>query len=288
MVRFFILCTFLLLPGIASAEDPLADLEKTVSQRSSLRPGLENYSAQLVSDQIPEVFQRVVEKNPNQIPPSSAPELIRYWMRGKTALVAVRDNSINDIAQKTADYFSEQLASGMDWPLVPEGRTEQRREITSKAVVKSSETLFGETLLKRIELTFEAPTSLKEAFYAQSFPLPQDGIVNLYIDLDSVTNTIQELGLLTSDGLKLTTEMRYAQVPGGHLLERVKITSPDGSIDDLVEIAYEKTEGFDLPVSFSQSVRRPSRQGDLLVTFEDFKVNQSFAEEILTRFEQQQ
>lgn len=288
MIRFFLVCFLLFLPSYAIGDDLLADLEKTVSQRANLRPGLEQYSARLISDQISEVFTTIAKKNPDQAPPAPTPELIHYWKQQRPALVAVRDASVNGIAQKTAGYFADQLAGGMSSTLIPASKAVQRHEIAGQALVKTSETRLGQTLLKRIELTFEKPVSLQEAFFTRSFPLPQEGIVTLYFDLDAGTNTIQEFGLLTAEGLKLTAEMRYAEVPGGYLPERIKITSLDGSIDDNLEIAYEKIEGFTLPVKFSRSVRRPGEEGKLLVTFADFKINQPFPQEIRERFEQPQ
>lgn len=288
MIRFFLFWFLLLLPGYAIGDEPLAALEETISSNNNLRHGLEQYSARLISAQTGEVFASVVNNTPNQIPPASTPDLFYYWRRHKPSLVVVRDGSNNGITQKTASYFADQLAGGMVTALIPPQRSAQRNEIARQATVKSSETQFGQTLLKRIELTFEKPVSLQGAFYTHSFPLPQDGIVGLYIDLDIGTNTVQELGLLTAEGLKLTTEMRYAEVSGGYLPERVKITSLDGSIDDNLEIIYGKIEGFDLPVKFSRSVRRPGERGELLVTFEDFTVNQPFPQEIRDRFEQQQ
>lgn len=287
MIRLFLICFMLLQPGWAIGDDPLDALEKTVSQRHGLRSGLEQYSARLVSDQISEVFKSLAEKSPTRMQSAAVPDLVHYWKRRKSAVVAVRDGSINEIAQKTADFFAEQLAGGLGATLVPEERAEQRREIAGQAMVKSSETVLGQTLLKRIELTFENPVSLQEAFYSRNFPLPQKEIVSLYIDLDARTNTVQEIGLLTAGGLRLTAEMRYTEVPGGHLPERIKITSLDGSIDDDLEIAYEKIDGFNLPVKFSRSLRKPGEKGELLVTFEDFEVNQSFPKELGSRFEQQ-
>ena len=288
MIRFFLVGFFLLLPGASLGDGLLTDLEKTVNQRENLRPGLEQYSARLISDQISEVFATIAKTSSNQTPPAPTPELIRYWKQQKPALVVVRDASINGIARKTAGYFADQLAGGMGSTLIPASKAAQRRQIAGQGMVKTSETRLGQTLLKRIELTFEKPVSLQEAFFTRSFPLPQEGIVTLYFDLDAGTNTIQEFGLLTAEGLKLTAEMRYAEVSGGYLPERIKITSLDGSIDDNLEITYEKIEGFDLPVKFSRSVRRPGEEGELLVTFADFKINQPFPQEIRERFEQQQ
>jgi hypothetical protein len=284
MVRCLLICFFLLAPGLASANDRLQALEQTACQGLNLQPGLERYSARIVSVQVADMLHELTAETP--APP--APSLIMYRQCGKPGLVTTLNEPADPVGQQIADHFAKILSSVLERTLIPEGRSELRRRIADRADIKTADTLLGQTLLKRIELTFETPVALQEAFYTRDLPLPQESIAKLYFDIEDGTRTIQEVGLLTADGLKLTMEMRYHQVPGGFMPERIKITSQDGRIDDLLEITYKEIGGFSLPASITQIMRRPGQQENLAATLEDHQINQPFPENIRRRFELQQ
>lgn len=281
MVRCFLFCLLLLLPCLTAADDHLQALEEIARQRADLQPSLENYSARIVYDNV----AGLLPGQPSDAALPDSPALIRYWQRGKPGLVAISPEQTVSSEQQHPLLFKELLSNGLEDALIPAGRSAERLRIAGQAEIKTADTILGQKLLKRIELTFAEPTSLQEAFYSSALPLPQEEITKLYLDIDAGTHTVQEVGLLTADGLKLTVEMRYDEIPGGFLPERVKITSPDGRIDDLFEVAYKEVDGFVLPAKFTQKTRRPGLHGDLVVAFEDYRINETFPADIQARLE---
>ena len=67
--------------------------------------------------------------------------------------------------------------------------------------------------------------------------------------------------------------------------ERIKITSPDGSFEDLLEITYGKIEGFSVPIKIVWMKRRPHLQEDFEAELADYKINQPFPEIIRKQIE---
>ncbi len=285
LVRLFF-CLFLLLPGLAIGDDRIAVLEETALQRSSLQPELEQYSSRISLNNL-EALARTASMPADQPLPTS-PLLVRYWQQQRQGLVTTMSPQPTPSEQSLAGALARILTTSLEGALIPEGQAVQRRTLAGKATVKTADTQLGETLLKRVELTFNTPTTLQEAFYTRKLPLPQDKITSLYFDINAGNLTIQEIGLLTADGLKLTLEMRYHEVPGGHLPARMKITSPDGQIDDLIEVTYEQVDGFDLPVKLSQVTNRPQLQETLVIIFDDYRINQPFPATIQNHFGQLQ
>jgi hypothetical protein len=99
--------------------------------------------------------------------------------------------------------------------------------------------------------------------------------------------TVNELRLMTANGLQLTTEIRYIEVPGGYIPERYNITSPDGKIDDMFEVKFTDIDGYVLPMSMLRTIRRPGLQEDLEVFFKEYQINQPISAEIQSRLKQQ-
>jgi hypothetical protein len=285
MVRSLLVCFFFIFPALVAAEDRLLPLEETVNQREELQPGLENYSAGIETKQLDSLIKRFSAPDPQPAGGAAKPAFTWYWLRGKGSLVSSRNGQPDGAMQDVAEHLSKIFAAGSENSLIPAGKADLRREIAGKATIKTTETQLGDTLLKRIDLSFEQPVPLQEAFYTDNLRLPQNQISKLYFDIDARTHTIQEIGILTVDGLKLTTEIRYHQVTGGFLPERIKVTSPDGSIEDLLEITYGKVEGFSVPSKIVWMKRHPQLQEDFEAKFADYKINQPFPEIIRKQFE---
>lgn len=279
-------CLFLLLPGPAFGDDRITALEETALHRNSRQPNLEQHSCRISLDNI-EALTRTAKLPEGASLPVLSP-LARHWQRNQQGLVTTINAQPTIAEQPLLGALAQILNSGMDDTLIPEGLAEQRRAIAAQATIKAAETQLGQTLLKRIEFSFDTPAALQEAFYTQHLPLPQNQVSNLYFDIDVGNRTVQEVGIRTTEGLSLTLEMRYQQVPGGHLPARMKITSPDGQVDDLIEVTYKSIEGFDLPIKLSRVINRPGQQETLVVTFDDYRINQPFPATVQEQFGQLQ
>ena len=280
-VRLFF-CLFLLLPGLAVGDDRIATLEETALHRNNLQPNLKQHSCRISFDNLDALARTA--RLPAGSPLPEVPSLARHWQSNRQELVTTINTQPTQAERILLETLAQILRSGLDDALIPEGLTEQRQKIAAQATVKTAETQLGQTLLKRIEFTFDTPATLQEAFYTQHIPLPQDQISSLYFDVDVSNHTIQEVGLRTAEGLTLTLEMRYQEVPGGHLPARMKITSPDGQIDDLIEVTYETVEGFDLPAKLSRVINRPGQQETLVITFDNYRINQPFPVTVQKQF----
>lgn len=285
MVRCLLVCLFLVLPALVAAEDRLDPLEATVRQLEQVQPGLESYSADIKTENPDRLIEKISPARPQPEAIPAGTTLAWYWLRDKGGLIASMDRQSIDFRQKAASHMAALFSAGSESSLIPAGQKQARRNLARQASIKTTDTLLGETRLKRIELSFSQPATLQGAFYTHNLHLPQDMIRNLYFDIDAKTQTVQEIGILTADGLKLTTEIRYHEVLAGFLPERIKITSPDGSIDDRLEITYGDIDRFSLPTRIAWIVRHPERQEDIAADFAGHRVNQPFPDAIRTEFE---
>ncbi len=158
--------------------------------------------------------------------------------------------------------ISANLAVELNEMLLPPARAEQRRELAKGANIKLSEVALADHLMHQLEITFEKPTDLNGAFYVSGMRLPQKQIKSLTFDIDSDTNTVNELGVVADNGLRLSVEIRYLKVAGGYLPERFQVTSPDGKVDDLFEVKFTEVGNYLLPASMLRIIRRPETSGE--------------------------
>ena len=148
----------------------------------------------------------------------------------------------------------------------------------------STETKLADSVLQRVEIVFATPADIGEAFYGNGLRLPQKDIVKLQFDLDVKTRTVRELTVQTADGASLLAEIRYRPATGGFIPERVQVTSPDGKVDDRLEITFTEVDGFLLPAKIVRSLDRPDLKDNLEVTFSNYRVNQPFPAEVDAQF----
>jgi hypothetical protein len=67
----------------------------------------------------------------------------------------------------------------------------------------------------------------------------------------------------------------------------VRVTSPDGKIDDRLEVTFTEESGYLLPQKTVRHLQRPDLQDHLEVTFSDYRVNQQFPAEVEAQFASQ-
>ncbi len=281
MVRCLLVVVFFLVPALVTAEDRLQPLEEAARQQEQLQPGLGNYIAGIETGQIETLLKKAAGTATPRDATPGRPEFTWYWVRGMDSLIVPRDHeTVDPLRENIANQLADRLAAISERNLIPPGKADLRREVAEKATIKTTDSLLGEILLKRIELSFAEPIALQGAFYTKHLTLPQDEIKNLYFDIDAKTHTIQEIGLLFADSQKLTAEIRYHEIPGGLLAERFKVTSPDGSIDNLLQITYTEVEGFFLPGKIVRKIHQPEQQDDFTASFVDHQINQPLPDRI--------
>lgn len=290
MFRSFIIgliCFALITPTLLFASDDLAILEAVSAANAEVQPGLQNYLATVETSRIEEMMARLTTGMPPDVKPPPPPVITKFWQRNGKRLVFARQTQLSPYAEKMVKRISANLAVELNEMLLPAGQSEQRRNIVKGAGIKSSEVSLAGTLTKRLEISFEKPTDLNEAFYLNGMRLPQKKIKSLAFDIDTKTNTVRELILVAENDLRLTVEIRYLEVSGGHIPERFQITSPDGKIDDLFEVKFTRIDDYLLPSSMLRVINRPELEEELEVFFKDYQVNKPIPEDIQKRLNSQ-
>ena len=268
-------------PAVARAEDRLAALEAATHSAGTLQPGLKNYQATVVTDRIAAMIQSSTASMPADLPRPEVPTVVKYWRLGAPRSVIVATGAqATPFMQQMVQRVSANLAIEPDDLVLPPGKAGDRRRLAEQASIKSTETTVADNVLRRVELLFATPADLDDAFYGNGLRLPQSGITKLQFDIDVKTRTVRELVVLTATGDQLLAEFRYRPARDGLLAERVRITSPDGKVDDRLEVTFTEIAGYFLPGKIVRTLNRPGLQDHLEVLFTNYRLNQQLPDEI--------
>lgn len=279
--------TFLILalPSLLFASDDLAILESVVAAGELVQPELQNYLVTIETKRLEAQTAELTEVAPAEKKQSAPLLFSKFWQRQGKALVYASSPELTPSGETEARQISADLAIDLNDILLPSERTEQRRELVRGAKITLSDVALADRLIHHLEIMFGQPTNLDQAFYTEGIGLPQKQIKGLIFDIDSTTRTVNELGIITADDIQLTVEIRYIEVPGGHIPERIKVTSPDGKIDDLFATSFTDVEGFVLPSSTQRTIRRPDVRENIEVLFKNYRVNQQIPADLQNRLD---
>jgi len=273
----FLLLTFL---SLAFAADDLAVLESVVAAGEKVQPELLSYHATIETTRVEEMMLRLTEGTSPGIKPPPRPVINKFWQRKGERLVYAGDPQATPSVEKMDLQILGNLAVDLNEILLPPERAGQRQDLVRGAKITSSDVALADNLIHRLEITFSQPTDLQQAFYEDGIGLPQKKIKTLVFDVDDTTGTVNELGILADNELQLTVEIRYVEVPGGHVAERFKVTSPDGKIDDLFETKFTEVEGYILPLSTQRTIQRPELRENTEILFKNYRINQPVPAEL--------
>ena len=279
ILLFLILAT----PAILFANDELTVLEKVVAANALTQPELQNYLVTVETSRIEEMMSSMTAGMPEDVKPPAPPVIVKFWQRNGEGLVFAKKETLTPYVEKMVNRLSANLAIELYEMILPADQADARQALIKNAQIKSSEVSLAEQLIQRLEITFNKPTDLNGAFYVSGMRLPQKQINTLTFDIDTRTNTVNEMSLTVEGGLQLTVEIRYRAVTGGHLPERFQITSPDGKVEDIFEATLAEVDNFVLPTSMLRTINRPELQETLEVFFKDYQLNQPIPEDIQTR-----
>ena len=279
VLSFLILTT----PTILFANDNLAVLEKVVAANALIQPELQNYLVTVETSRIEEMMSSMTAGIPADVTPPAPPVIVKFWQRNGEGLVFAKNETLTPYVEKMVKRLSTNLAIELNEMILPADHADARQALIKNTKLKSSEVALAEQLIRRLEITFNKPTDLHGAFYASGMRLPQKQINTLTFDIDTRTNTVNEMNLSVEGGLQLTVEIRYLEVPGGHIPERFQITSPDGKVEDIFEATLAEVDNFVLPTSMLRTINRPELQETLEVFFKNYQLNQPIPEDIQTR-----
>ncbi len=279
ILLFLILTT----PAILFADDDLTVLEKVVAANALTQPELQNYLVTVETSRIEEMMSNMTAGMPEDVKPPAPPVIVKFWQRNGEGLVFAKKETMTPYVEKMVNRLSANLAIELYEMILPADQADARQALIKNAKLKSSEVSLAEQLIQRLEITFNKPTDLNGAFYVSGMRLPQKQINTLTFDIDTRTNTVNEMSLTVEGGLQLTVEIRYRAVTGGHIPERFQITSPDGKVEDIFEATLAEVDNFVLPTSMLRTINRPELQETLEVFFKDYQLNQPIPEDIQTR-----
>ena len=290
MIRTALVALFLLVfcfPVVSPADDNLTILESVDATGIQVQPGLLNYHARIETSRIREMMTRLTKGMPDDVQAPSEPVIYKFWQSSGKGIVYADSNGLAPFVDKMVKQVTSHLAIELNRILLPEDRAEQRKLLAKKAKVKTTEVALDSNTIRQVEIAFESPTDLDEAFYVAGLRLPQKQVTMLAFDIDSGMNTVNEMKVSTADGLHLTLEIRYLELPGGYIPERFQATSPDGKIDDLFQVTFTEVDGFKVPSSMNRKIRRPNLQEDLEILFKDYRINQPISADIQKRLDEQ-
>jgi len=279
ILLFLILTT----PAILFANDDLTVLEKVVAANALTQPELQNYLVTVETSRIEEMMSSMTAGMPEDVKPPKPPVIVKFWQRNGEGLIFAKKENLTPYAEKMVNRLSANLAIELYEMILPADQADARQALIKNAKLKSSEVSLAEQLIQRLEITFNKPTDLNGAFYVSGMRLPQKQINTLTFDIDTRTNTVNEMSLTVEGGLQLSVEIRYRAVTGGHIPERFQITSPDGKVEDIFEATLAEVDNFVLPTSMLRTINRPELQETLEVFFKDYQLNQPIPEDIQTR-----
>ena len=283
ILLFLILTT----PTILLANENLAVLEKVVAANALTQPELQNYLVTVETSRIEEMMSSMTAGMPEDVKPPTPPVIVKFWQRNGEGLVFAKKETLTPYVDKMVKRLSTNLAIELHEMILPADQADARQALIKNAKLKSSEVSLAEQLIHRLEITFNKPTDLHGAFYVSGMRLPQKQINTLTFDIDTRTNTVNEMNLTVEGGLQLTVEIRYLAVTGGHIPERFQITSPDGKVEDIFEATLAEVDNVVLPTSMLRTINRPELQETLEVFFKDYQLNQPIPEDIQNRLKGQ-
>jgi hypothetical protein len=284
------LMIFLLLvfPSAVPAADQLPLLNEVAQSTAALQPGLESYQATVHTDRIATTIEAMTANIPADLPRPEVPTVLKFWRRGAPRSVIIASGAQTaPLVQQMVQRISASLAIEPEELLLPPGKAAERQRLAAQATIKSTEISLVDTVLQRVDLSFATPADVAGAFYGNGLRLPQSGISRLLFDIDVSSRTVRELTVQTAAGDQLTAEFHYRPVNGGQIAERVRVTSPDGKIDDRLEVTYTEVSGYLLPQKTVRQLQRPDLQDHLEVTFSGYRVNQQFPAEVEAQFASQ-
>jgi len=276
----------LVLPLPAHA-DSILEVLHSVAAANCRQPGLQHYLVSVKSPQIEELINATSVEIPT-LPKPPPPTLTRFWQSNGPGFVFASMPQPRPIGETITEPLAALVAIEPGLMLIPAAGAKRRADLLKDADIKQSEVVLADNLTRHLEIVFNKPTDLEEAFYARSTQLPQSGVLALALDIDTRTSRISELTLTAEGRPRLTVEIRYYERDDCHVPERISTTSPDGLVDELIEIRYQPINEFVLPVSVRRFIRHQDYQEQLEIFYKDYRINQPVPADIQARLDSHQ
>lgn len=265
----------------AAAFDP-SSIEKVARAYADVQPGLATHRSDVHSKNLEGLLARLVEASPPEAPQPTDLVLRRYWSRSSgKALVRLEGRNISPAIQKAAEQFASENIVDFRNFFLPLRARETRRKLLEKAEIKSHETRLEDSRTLHLEMAFSEPVNLKDAFYGTGLNLPRRSATAVSLDIDPDLQILNHLEITFADTSRLNVEIRHEKLPqGGFTPREIRITAPDGSIDDHLVTTFADVQGYRLPREQVRTVLRPETRETQTVLFTDHRINIPLPEEV--------
>lgn len=273
MKRIILPLLLLLVPTLATAFDT-GLLDRVGQTYQSGQPGLESYAVTLETGKFEEILAKMTANMPPDLPRPAPPKLVMYWTAasGRT-LIRGEGSEAFPYMQEMIQRFSREFAVDLRNLFLPPAGAGKRAELLKGATVESFATKAATFNSERVDIAFPAPVDLQGAFYGDGLDLPQSGVLALGFDLDTDQGILRRIDIVTDDERRLIVEIRHRLFNGKPLPEEIRITSPDGSVDDLFAASFAEIDGYLLPQRQEFRRQRSGKTESTTVTFSEYRIN---------------
>ncbi len=266
----FMLTILLLLLPVSAFTQPslIEDVSRTYA---AAQPKLESYQVELKTDKIKEMIARMTASMPTDMPRPGEPKLVKYWHRDMGSTVRAQ-GSVMPNMQQMVNRFSQHFAVDLDRFFFPTDQINRRSVLIKQAEVKSADTQIGSETLHNIELRFKQPAKVAGAFYGNGLDLPQAGITRLEFEIDPKKMLLRQMIIESTGKPQLTVVIRHAAFNGEEFPVDLRITSPDGEIDEHFVTTMGEIADFYLPVKQVRNTRRQGVDEEMQIEFLNYKI----------------
>lgn len=274
----------LALPWSAHAAFDPALLEQIGNHYRAPQKGLDTYAVTINTPKIGEMITQMTANLPADVARPEVPVLTKYWSRAVGASVVVASgHNLLPTMREMVERFSRSYAVDLPLTLLPADRAEQRAALFGKGKITVTETRLDDSRRLDVALRFATPINLDGAFFGRSLPVPQRNIQSITFDLDPDRVVLHQVDFVTGENHRVTLELRHQLHGGLELPTELRVTSPDGRIDDRLQTVMGEVQGYWLPLRQVREINRPGHQETVTVTFSDYRLNIPLPPEILGR-----
>ena len=283
MTRLLLLLLLLIpLPAWAGFDPAL--LEQIGSNYRGAQPGLESYAVTVSTPKVGEMIAQMTTNLPADVPRPETPQLTKYWSRAVMASVVMAEGkNLLPTMREMVERFSREFAVDLPLTLFPPNRAAQRAAWFQQGTAEVTETRLDGHRRLVVRLSFAQPVDLDGAFFGRALPVPQRNLTELSFDLDPDLGLLHQVDFVTAANQHISMEIRHQEFSGKQLPTELRVTSPDGRIDDHLQTKLGKVGGFWVPVQQLRISVRPDRKETVTVVFSGYRINIPIPAAVLQR-----